>query len=111
MTIAIDLDQTFTKYPAVFSLLGRALVKDGHEVVILTAVPGGEKSRMNRLELLDQAGITSDCYSAMVCVETGEQKGAWCLAHNAAALFDDTLSYCEATRRISPSTACLHLLP
>ena len=69
MIIGIDLDDTITDVPELFSLITRALITDGHEVHIITyREPGTEKEVQKDLEELGigftRIHLPDDFYSA-----------------------------------------------
>jgi hypothetical protein len=90
MVIAFDIDQTITRHPGFFACISRALVRDGHEVVIITF----REDRASTEADLREWGIE---YTRLVTSELGSVlrhgverwKGAVCREHGVEVFFED----------------------
>lgn len=119
--IAIDIDGTLTRDPSTVAELARCLLAQQWRVVFLTGGLAAELSaseqqshEKRRRGQLRYYGL-QDCEVAVCLASTTDQvavlKGHWCRENAACILIDDTLSYCEDVRRLSPNTLVLRVIP
>lgn len=115
MTFAFDLDGTITRHPKQMDALMRGLLATGHYVIILTGVCSIEPPN-GRDMLLARAGLRADIYHEMVRIiidgkaDDHEKKAIYCRAHAVDFLVDDNIGWLNEVRRLSPNTACLHVI-
>jgi hypothetical protein len=105
MIIGLDIDDTITRHPEFFSFLSQALVKAGHQVIIITF-------REDRASVEDYLRKEKIAYNQLVtstldaCFEYGvdQWKSAMCRKYNVDILFDDDP---KAIKHVDPSTLCM----
>lgn len=112
MKIGIDIDGTITANPEFFKALIASHLYAGDEVHIITGgiQPGFgyEFNSQSRIKQLSDLGIHRwsylvRCY-ASTSGEVANLKGQYCKDFEIDCLFEDTLSYIEAVKKISPLT-------
>jgi hypothetical protein len=110
-----DIDGTLSARPDVFGPLMAALVKDGHDVVVLTgavgppgSIPGWRLAQLRALGLEAHVHFT-ECQIACgrTTDEVGQMKGDFCRETGAALMVEDTDAWITSIRARSPETLCL----
>ena len=90
MKIAFDVDGVITENPSFYAAITNALIKDGHQVYIITDFD--EHFRKQRVDELNEYGIK---YTQLVITSMKEK---YCLANNIDYLLDDDLDYLQNSK-------------
>lgn len=128
MLVAVDIDGTLSAHPYKFACMIAALQTNGDDVVLLT---GGIVEKPN-CDLVFQRAVSErreqvrpffeshsfkvlDKVTIYPCLaksfaEVVPLKGIYCRDNKVDILFDDSPSYCEAVKKLSPGTLVLKVM-
>lgn len=81
--LGLDIDETITAYPEFFAVLTDSLIKNGHEVYIITGTE--EEYEPLRKEFIENMGIK---YTKFISTN-GEPKLSYAQAHDIDLVIDD----------------------
>lgn len=116
LCVAVDIDGTITRYPSVF----KEILDAFPYAVILTGCLSDDPSSTNHdhlvsgrvQQLTPLIGVPR--HEIIVCVgrtvaDVANGKGLVCKQRGVSLFIDDSKVYCEAVRKISPSTAIIQV--
>lgn len=102
MKVAIDLDGTLGKHTRVLLPLANSLLRDGHEVFVLTAAAGELAPQFRPPEVARRLRAIGCGHLRFVCLESKE-KPHYCESNSVDLLIDDTKFDLRSTVQLIPS--------
>lgn len=112
MHVAIDIDGTLTDHPKELLFLMDSITDDHiGRVTILTGSIGPGDCAFRKAQVRGLLGDNRYDHCIVICEgattdEVARKKGEFCRDQHVDMIFEDTPSYLQAVRQISPNTAC-----
>jgi uncharacterized HAD superfamily protein len=107
MKIGIDIDGTITAAPPLFSVLTRALRKEGHEVVIVTFRDKGHRKETE--EELETLGVEYDKLVMGNQIANFPWKAKQVMKYDLDAFFEDSAEVIEEIKKVKPHCKTFHV--